>query len=166
MKGLPEHLARFTKGIPKRTPKPPGQRKIALRLAPKPVPAKSTSASRQRRLTSTPRKTPPSAATEEVITVEPTPAVDQDLRSKINARSKDSEPMEEETHNAEDQLKEPEPTLVPIDCSKEKPVLQAHRQQDRVGQEEGVHQEDDNCLRQGAPTQLRHQGVGPASCRT
>ena len=76
LKGLPEHLARFTEGIARRTQKPTGQREIDLRWAPKPVPAKSTSASRQRRLRTTPRKTIASAATEEVIVVEPTPATE------------------------------------------------------------------------------------------
>ena len=59
----------------------------------------------------------PTPVTEEVIIEEPAVAVDAD------ARSEDSEPMEEETHDAEDQLKEPEPTLVPTDCSKVKPVF-------------------------------------------
>ena len=104
-------MARYTKGIPRRTPKPAGQREIDLRLRAKPVPVKSTSASRQRRLTST--------ATEEV-TDEPIPVGDQDLRCKINARSEESEPMEEDT---EDLQKDTEPTPVPIDVSKEKPVF-------------------------------------------
>ena len=108
--------------------KPAGEREIDLRLTLKPAPAKTNSSKKQKRpakeMPNTSRKTPPRANLVEVAD-EPTPVPDQDLRSKITARSEDSEEpmvMDEETHDAEDLQKDPEPTPVPIDVIKEKPV--------------------------------------------
>ena len=58
-------------------------------------------------MTSTPRKTRASAPTEVVITVDPTPATEEVINDASSEKS--------ETHDAEVQLVEPEPPLIPVE---------------------------------------------------